>query len=109
MEYQGVKTLFMGDMESEAEEELLNQFNHLDIDILKAGHHGSITSTTEGLVEATTPKVALISVGTRFESIPSDIVLNRLRSVYSKIYRTDKMGEIVVKIYNGKMYVETRY
>ena len=109
MEYEGVKALFMGDMESEAEEELLTQFNHLDIDILKAGHHGSITSTTESLIKATTPKIALISVGTRFESIPSDIVLNRLRSAYSKIYRTDKMGEVVVKIDNGKMYVETRY
>lgn len=109
MEYQGVKALFMGDMESDAEDELIKRYSNLDIDILKAGHHGSITSTTEALVKATTPKVALISVGTRFKSIPSDIVLNRLRSVYSKIYRTDKMGEVVVKIDNGKMYVKTKY
>ena len=109
MEYNGVKALFMGDMESKAEEQLLAQYSDLDIDILKAGHHGSITSTTDSLVKATTPKIALISVGTRFESIPSELVLSRLRSVYSKIYRTDKMGEVVVKINNGKMYVETRY
>ncbi len=109
MGYQGIKALFMGDMESDAEDEFIKRYSNLDIDILKAGHHGSITSTTEELVRVTTPKVALISVGTRFKSIPSDIVLSRLRSAYSKIYRTDEMGEVLIKIDNGKMYVETKY
>lgn len=109
MEYQGIKALFMGDMESEAEKELIKNTPNLDVDILKLGHHGSITSTTDELVKATTPKVSLISVGTRFKSIPSDIVLNRLRSVNSKVYRTDKMGEVIVKISNGKLYAETKY
>jgi len=109
MEYQGIKTLFMGDLEAEEEEKLINNVKNLDIDILKVGHHGSITSTTENFVKSTTPSISLISVGTRFKSIPGEEVINRLKSVHSKIYRTDKNGEIVVKIDKGKMYVETRY
>lgn len=109
MEYQGIKTLFMGDLEKEGEQELIKNNKDLDIDILKIGHHGSITSTTKELIEATTPKVALISVGTRFKSIPSNEVLDRLGSVYSKVYRTDKMGQITLKIKNRKIYSETIY
>lgn len=109
MEYQGIKTLFMGDLESAGEKELIKNSKNLDIDILKVGHHGSITSTTEELVKATTPKIALISVGTRFKSIPSKEVLDRLGSVYSKVYRTDKMGQILLKIKEGKIYAETIY
>ncbi len=109
MEYQGIKTLFMGDMESGAEEELIKDNRDLDVDVLKLGHHGSITSTTEKLVKITTPEISLISVGTRFKSIPSETVLNRLRSVNSKVYRTDKMGEVIVKISNSKLYAETKY
>lgn len=109
MTYQGKKVLFMGDLEAEAEKELIENNVNLDVDILKVGHHGSITSTTEELVEKTTPLVALISVGNRFKSIPSSKVLNRLGSVYSKVYRTDKMGEIKVIIKNSKIYVNTIY
>jgi competence protein ComEC len=109
MEYQGIKTLFMGDLELDGEEKLIENTKNLDIDILKVGHHGSITSTSEALVKATTPKVALISVGTRFKSIPSKEVLDRLGSAYSKVYRTDKMGQITLKIKDGKIFSETIY
>lgn len=109
MEYQGVKALFMGDLEQDGEKKLIENTKNLDIDILKIGHHGSITSTTEELVKATTPKVSLISVGTRFESIPSQKVLDRLSSIYSQVYRTDKMGQITVKIEGGQIYTETTY
>jgi competence protein ComEC len=99
----------MGDLEASEEEKLINNVKNLDIDILKVGHHGSITSTTENFVNTTTPSISLISVGTRFKSIPGEEVIKRLNSVNSRIYRTDKNGAIVVKIDRGRMYVETKY
>lgn len=109
MKYQGEKALFMGDLEKEGEEYLLNLESDLDIDILKLGHHGSNTSSSENFIKATTPKIALISVGNRFKSIPGKDVLKRLSSVYSSVYRTDKDGEINISINNGNIFVKTIY
>lgn len=97
-EIKNTKILLMGDLEASGEEVLLKSNKNLDADILKVGHHGSISSTTEEFVKAVTPKIALISVGTRFSSVPSKVVLERLESADSKVCRTDKMGGIVIKI-----------
>lgn len=53
--------LLTGDSTSEVEKTL--PYEKLDVDVLKVGHHGSRGSTSEYLLEATTPKVALISAG----------------------------------------------
>ena len=98
----------MGDLEEEGEKILLNLEDDLDIDILKVGHHGSITSSTEAFINETTPEVALISVGNRFKSIPGKEVLDRLNFVDAKVYRTDKNGEITVIIDND-IRVKTTY
>ena len=70
--------LSMGDATIETEKYLLNNYN-LNIDILKIGHHGSKTSTGNSFLQATTPDLALISVGrnNRFNH-PNREVLNRL-------------------------------
>ena len=109
MKYQGVRSLFMGDLEKEGEEELIKKYKDLDIDILKIGHHGSKTSSTEEFIQATTPQIALISVGNRFKSVPGQEVLERLNKVGASIYRTDKNGEINVIIDNGAIKVNTIY
>lgn len=109
LEYQNKKALFMGDLEAEGEEILMQLEKDLQVDVLKLGHHGSKTSTSEKFVKATYPKIALISVGNRFKSIPGKEVLERLNSIYSKIYRTDKNGEIDVIIKNGVINVNTTY
>jgi competence protein ComEC len=109
MKYQGVKSLFMGDLEKEGEEELIKKYKDLDIDILKIGHHGSKTSSTEEFIQATTPQIALISVGNRFKSVPGQEVLERLNEVGASIYRTDQNGEINVIIDNGAIKVNTIY
>ena len=98
MEYKNKKVLFTGDMEKEAEKRLLEKGINLQADILKVGHHGSGTSTTKEFVEAVKPEYTIISVGTRFKSIPSKDVLGYLQG--SKVYRTDRDGGITVKIDN---------
>jgi len=96
MKYKDKKILFTGDMEKEAEKRLLEKGINLQADILKVGHHGSGTSTTKEFVEAVKPEYTIISVGTRFKSIPSKDVLKYLEG--SKVYRTDRDGGITIKI-----------
>jgi len=100
LEYKNKKALFMGDLEKAGEEILMSLEKDLKVDVLKVGHHGSITSSSEEFIEKTRPKVALISVGNRFSSIPGKEVLKRFSSIYAKVYRTDKNGEINIKIDN---------
>lgn len=95
IEYKNKKTLFMGDMEVEGEEILLEKYN-MDADVLKVGHHGSITSTTEELVKRVTPEISVISVGDRFASLPNKEVLDRLKN--SEVYITKVDGGICVMI-----------
>jgi len=59
------KVLFTADIEEDAEKVLVNKYvnGELEADILKVGHHGSKTSTTEEFLEKINPKIALIGVG----------------------------------------------
>ncbi len=109
MEYKNKKVLFMGDLEEEGEKLLLKLERNLEADVLKAGHHGSSTSSTENFINKIKPKIALISVGNRFSSVPGKEVLKRLDSVYCKVYRTDKNGEITVNINENYLSVDTIY
>ena len=60
--------LFVGDIEGEAEQVMLNQFTEaqrarLNVDVLKVGHHGSDTSSLDGFVDAVSPQIAIVSCG----------------------------------------------
>lgn len=105
-EYDGIKVLFTGDLESEGERYLIEHGVALDADILKVAHHGSTTSTTAEFVEAVSPRISVISVGTRFKSLPGKDVLTRLVESGSEVYRTDLQGEVSVKIRNGSILTE---
>ncbi|WP_404443829.1 DNA internalization-related competence protein ComEC/Rec2 [Sutcliffiella horikoshii] len=88
--------LFTGDMEEEAERDFIHAYPTLNVDVLKVGHHGSKTSSTEGFLGRTKPKVAIISAGrnNRFGH-PHQEVLDRLSQVDAKVYRTDLHGAII--------------
>jgi len=89
--------LFMGDLESDEEEKILTLLP-TDIDVLKVGHHGSTTSTTEELLDRTNPKYAMISVGNNSYGHPTDKILERLQEYQIKTWRTDEEGSITVQI-----------
>ena len=100
--YNGTNILFMGDSEYLAEEELLDMGYDLDADVLKCGHHGSSDATTEALLEAVTPEIALISCELDGEyNHPHEETLKRLENIGATIYRTDNDGTIVLKFYNS--------
>ena len=93
LDYGETNCLFMGDAEKEVEESI--QWN--DIDILKVGHHGSSTSTTQKFPEESKPEYSIISVGTNNRyGLPNSEVLNRLENFNSIIYRTDLDGTIIL-------------
>jgi len=88
--------LFTGDMESEAEKDILNAGFNLEFDLLKVAHHGSSSSTTQSFLEAVKPKYGIISVGSDNDyGHPSSFTLQRLKDYGVKIYRTDKQGTII--------------
>ena len=105
-ELNNYKFLFMGDAGVEVEEDLIEKYNLKDIDVLKVGHHGSKTSSSEGFIDEINPKYSMISVGKNNRyGHPNKEVLDNLEN--SKIYRTDIDGSIMFKIKNNKLKIET--
>jgi competence protein ComEC len=107
--YGDVTFLFVGDIESEAEEELVSTLGgEIDVDILKVPHHGSSTSSSPIFLEATTPEVAVISVGRgNFYGHPAPEVMERYKSYGIDVYRTDEDGAVAVVTDGHSFRVET--
>lgn len=106
--YGATTFLFTGDAEALAESEMLLAQHDLASDVLKVGHHGCETSTTDGFLRAIFPSIAIISVGKGNDyGHPADSVLDRLESYGAKIYRTDRHGSIVVSSSGRTLSVAT--
>lgn len=98
--------LFTGDASSITEKEILNTYNLPNIDVLKVGHHGSKTSSSNEFINKINPKYSVISLGKNNRyGHPNKEVLDNLKN--SKIYRTDEHGSIIFKIKNNKLKIET--
>lgn len=91
--------LFVGDAQIKEERYLTSRWKEfLDSDVLKAGHHGSKTSSGENFLNFVTPKISLISVGEQNKfGHPSQVILERLSNLHSKILRTDSEGAIILQ------------
>ncbi len=96
--------LFMGD----AEEKNESARTWPQTTVLKVGHHGSDTSSSNSFLKQVQPKIAVISVGRDNNyGHPKRNVLKRLQNLNAKIYRTDERGTILI-ISDGKtMSVQT--
>jgi beta-lactamase superfamily II metal-dependent hydrolase len=97
LDYGSVSFLFTGDAEEQAEKDMIAAGQNIrNVDVLKVGHHGSDTSTSQAFLDAVNPDYAVISVGKgNTYGHPSPTVLNRLASAGVKVYRTDESGTIV--------------
>jgi competence protein ComEC len=96
--YGSTSFLFTGDAERKAELELLEEYGRtLSSTVLKAGHHGSNTSTAYPFLREVMPSIAVISCG-RDNSYghPHDDVLSRFRDAGVTVYRTDMQGDIII-------------
>lgn len=105
--YGETSVMLTGDAEKESEADSLKKWNAATFkcDILKVGHHGSVTSTTEEFLSAVDPDIAVISCGSgnRYGH-PHDETVERLLAKGVEIYRTDEDGDIVFKT-DGKEFV----
>lgn len=91
------EALITGDMGAEGEETLIARYPMPDIEALILGHHGSKYSNSEALLEATTPDVALASVGLNNSyNHPAEETVLRLEEMDIPLYRTDLMGNLTL-------------
>jgi beta-lactamase superfamily II metal-dependent hydrolase/soluble P-type ATPase len=88
--------IFTGDAESLSEGEILAKQLDITGDVLKLGHHGSKTSTTQSFLNKVNPKYAVVSCGKNNSyKHPHQETLNKLKAKNIKVYRTDEAGTII--------------
>lgn len=96
MNYGKFRALFTGDI-GQGEELALEEADLLKkLDVLKVAHHGSKYSSTAEFLSAVRPELAVISVGKNGYGHPTSEALGRLKAVGSRIWRTDKQGELEI-------------
>jgi competence protein ComEC len=93
MQYGKSSVLLEGDAEAPSEREMLAHGRVAAATLLKVGHHGSRTSTTQEFLDAAAPKDAVVSVG-RGNTFghPRYEVIERIAAARIKLYRTDQFG-----------------
>jgi competence protein ComEC len=99
IDYAGKAILFPGDLEAKGERELIATGANVAATILKVPHHGSITSSSPALLEAVSPRIAVMSLGyhNRFH-FPSEVVVDRYQADGITLLRTDQMGALFADI-----------
>ena len=97
IDYGATSFLLTGDMESDAERDLVNSGANLKVDVLQVGHHGSSTSTSYVFLNAVLPEMGIISCGVNNKyGHPHEETLSILRDAGVDVYRTDLLGTITV-------------
>lgn len=105
-EINGYGFLFTGDASVETENDVIKKYkNRLKSDILKVGHHGSITSSSLDFLEVVKPKVSIISVGKNNKyGLPDEKVISRLQR-FGNVYKTSDCGNISIIIKKNEFEV----
>ncbi len=97
LDYGDTSFLFTGDAESAAEADILDSGLSVDADVLKVGHHGSDTSTSQDFLDAVSPDFAVISAGTDNDyGHPHQTTLDKLMAAQINLCRTDLQGTVVI-------------
>jgi competence protein ComEC len=106
--YGETRMLFMGDAEQPEEEWLLaNEREELHADVLKVGHHGSKTSSSERFLDAVSPRLALVSVGAgNSYHLPTPAIMERLAAHGARVLRTDRLGTIVARTDGRRLTID---
>jgi competence protein ComEC len=94
--------LLSGDAEARSEKELVASGKDLSATLLKVGHHGSLTSTSQAFLDKVNPKFAIISagVGNKYGH-PAQEIMDKLKAKGIKVFRTDEQKTIIATS-NGK-------
>jgi competence protein ComEC len=106
--YGDVALLLTGDIGADVERAIVPHLIPAKTRILKVAHHGSRTSTSQELLDAWRPQIALISCGRGNPfGHPAPEVIQRLEATGARIYRTDLDGEITVDTDGQSVFVTT--
>lgn len=109
LDYGDFSMLLMGDAEAQTEQRLLSKDLDMKANVIKIAHHGSKYATTQEFLARVQPEVAVISTGAwnRYGH-PAQSVLDRLKPLNAKVYRTDLQGEVTIttkgKLESGRLY-----
>ncbi|ACD54138.1 MBL fold metallo-hydrolase [Clostridium botulinum] len=96
LKYGNTSYVFMGDAESLSEGEILAKQLDISANVLKLGHHGSHSSTSQAFLDKVNPRYAIVSCGKNNDyGHPHQETLNKLNDKNIEILRTDVSGTIV--------------
>ena len=88
--------IFTGDAEETSEQDMISTGMNLDCDVLSLGHHGSASSTSWDLLEATSPSWAVISCGLNNSyGHPAEETMGKLSDMDIPVFRTDDQGTVI--------------
>lgn len=100
--------LLTGDAESLAEKEMLESGRVVDVDVYKAGHHGSDSSSSDEFLDKASPEIAVISCGVgNSYGHPSKSTIDQFKSRRIKVYRTDLSGTVTITSDGQELSVST--
>jgi competence protein ComEC len=106
--YGDVALLLTGDIGADIERAIVPQLTPARVRVLKVAHHGSRTSTSNALIDAWRPQIAVISCGrgNRFGH-PTQEVLDRLAAAGTRVLRTDRDGQVTIETDGRRVEVGT--
>ena len=110
LQYGNVSVLLAADMEDEAELRLTGSSAEISSTVLKAGHHGSGTSSAQKFLDAVGPEIAVVSAGLDNQyGHPAQEALERLEASAGpqNVYRTDLQGTIEFVSDGSRWWVQT--
>ena len=106
--YDRFSMMLMGDLETGGEENLVGSGVLSPVTVLKAGHHGSATSSGESFLEKLSPEITVLSYGRKNRyGHPAKEVKERLGNIGSEILETGISGAVMIEIDGKKMKVRT--
>lgn len=93
----GMKVMLCGDGDETSEKEILKKYGNLDVDVLKAGHHGSATASCDKFLDTVKPEMTLFSAGSpSLYHHPSSTVINRMKERHIPYLNTYEEGDITI-------------
>lgn len=107
LQYKDFELLLTGDIEKEAEREILMTSSRRDVDVIKVPHHGSKTSTSGDILDFFEPEIAVIQVGKNTFGHPHRETLDKLSERNIKTYRNDEKGAVIIKTDGKSIEVKT--
>lgn len=97
LSYGSTSFMFTGDAEKLSESEIIKKGYELKSDVLKVGHHGSLTSTSPEFLSAVSPKYAVISSADGEKHLPAAKTVSRIGKAGIKLYETYKCGTVIAE------------